>query len=66
MNRSEINCQNIFYTLERRLKEFGHLLDDFIEAWNCVRDSLETYGMLNVQVYMLYISVLDSFAVYCF
>ncbi|XP_063404431.1 E3 ubiquitin-protein ligase rnf213-alpha-like [Mytilus trossulus] len=28
---------------ERRLKEFGHLLEDYIEAWNCVRESLETY-----------------------
>jgi len=33
----------IFYILERRLKEFNHLLEEFTEAWNCVRESLETY-----------------------
>ncbi|XP_071137099.1 E3 ubiquitin-protein ligase rnf213-alpha-like [Mytilus edulis] len=29
---------------ERRLKEFNHLLEDFTKAWNCVRESLETYA----------------------
>ena len=28
---------------ERRLKEFNHLLEEFTEAWNCVRETLETY-----------------------
>ena len=35
---------NIAFILERRLKEFNHLLEEFTEAWNCVRETLETYS----------------------
>ena len=31
---------------DRRLKEFGHLLEDYTEAWHCVRESLEAYGKI--------------------
>lgn len=41
---------------ERRLKEFNHFLEDYTEAWNCVRESLETYGKHCFPVVLLYIS----------
>lgn len=34
-----------FKLSDRKLEEFETYVADFIEAWECVRESIETYGM---------------------